>query len=90
MDNIFPMVKRIAARTIGQDLVSVVPIGGNGVILEEIKKEISQINRDRKIESLINDAEFKEMTISEHPEYEKVIKNCSPKPSLFYLDFKYG
>ena len=89
MDNIFPMVKRIVAQTIGQDLVSVVPIGGNGVILEEIKKEISQINRDRKIESLINDAEFKEMNISEHPDYEKAIKG-SPKPSLFYLDFKYG
>jgi hypothetical protein len=90
MDNIFPMVKRIASQTIGNDLVSVLPMSVDGVKLEEIKKEVSQVNRDRKIESLINDVEFKEMVTTEHPEYEKAIKSNSPQSKLFYLDFKYS
>ena len=83
---ILPMVKRVAAQTIGLDLVTVQPMGGNsGEQLDKIKKDIKIENRDRKIDSIIKGDEYKEMKVEEHPDYKKM-----PSMDLLYIDFKYG
>lgn len=84
--SIFPIAMRMAAQTIGQDLVSVQPMGFNSEEeLERIKNEVKQENRDRKIDSLVEGDDFEEMKVEEHPDYK-----TGPKPQLFYLDFQYG
>ncbi len=86
---LLPVAMKISAQTVGLDLVSVNPIGGgnSGDEMESIRKEVKAENRDRKIDSLIEDKEFEEMKIEDHPDY-KVIQG--PSGQLFYLDFKYG
>ena len=84
--SILPMVKKLAAQTIGLDLVSVQPIGMNSEEeLERIKNEVKKENRDRKIDSITENSDFKEMKIEEHPEFKS-----GPKMDILYLDFKYG
>jgi len=84
-DSLFPIVKQIAAKTIGMDLVSVDPLGKVGFATDEIKAEVSAINRERKIENIIEGKEYEEMKPEEHPDYYKEM----PRGELFYLDFKY-
>jgi hypothetical protein len=86
--NLLPIAKKIVASTIGQNLVSVNPIGG-GLSSEEterIKNEVKVENRERKIESIVEDREFNEMKIEEHPDF---LKSGYPSGQIFYLDFKY-
>ena len=86
--NILPMARKVAAQTIGLDLVSVQPLaspsGTSEEEMERIKNEVKAENRDRVIESLIEDKEYKEMDITEHPDYK------GPVVNLFYLDYSYG
>lgn len=83
-DNIaFPLVRQIAAQTIGMNLVNVQPMDMGPS--EEVKSEVKSINRERKIESITDDKEFEEMKIEDHPDYRGF-----PKGKLFYMDFKYG
>lgn len=82
---IFPSIRKIAAQTIGFDLVEVKPLsspmGGNSSEeIKEIRKDIKAENRNRKIESITNDSEYEEMGIEDHPKY---------KSGLFYLDYEY-
>jgi hypothetical protein len=62
-----PIAMKIAKTTIGQDL---------GFASEEeinsVKKRIISENRDGKIESIINDEEFKEKTLEEDEEYKNL------------------
>ena len=85
---IFPLVKKMAAQTIGLDLVSVQPIGGgnSSTELEKIRNEVKVENRDRIIESISEGKDFEEMKIEDHPDY---VKPVSPQGQLFYMDFKY-
>ena len=86
---LLPMAMKISAQTIGTDLVTVAPIGGgnSGDEMDAIRKEVKSENRDRKIDSLIENKEFEEMKVEDHPDY---IKPKVPSGQLFYLDFKYG
>lgn len=86
---LLPIAMKISAQTIGTDLVSVAPIGGgnSGDEMESIRKEVKAENRDRKIDSLIENKEFEEMKVEDHPDYRVSI---GPSGQLFYLDFKYG
>jgi hypothetical protein len=86
---ILPMVKRVAAQTIGLDLVTVSPLGGgnSGEEMEKIRQEVKTENRDRKIESVVEGKEYNEMKPEEHPDY---IKPVGPSGQLFYIDYKYG
>lgn len=86
---LFPIVKRIFAQTIGQDLVSVQPIGGgnSGNEMKKIKQEVKIENRDRKIDALVEGKEFNEMKPEDHPDY---IKPSGPSSQLFYMDYVYG
>lgn len=78
---------RVAARTIGQDLVSVKPMESiNHEEMDRIKNEVKAENRERKIDALTENKDFEEMKVEEHPDY----KIPGPTGKLFYLDFQYG
>jgi hypothetical protein len=86
MFSMFPIVRKIAARTIGMDLVSVTPMSepnyNSNEELDKIKGEIKSINRDNKIDSVLLDKEYKEMDIKEHSDYKG--------EGLLYIDYVYG
>lgn len=86
---LLPIAMKVSAQTIGTDLVSVAPIGGgnSGSEMESIRQDVKIENRDRKIESIVEDKEFEEMKVEDHPDY---IKPKGPSGQLFYLDFIYG
>ena len=86
---LLPIAMKVSAQTIGTDLVSVAPIGGGNTSdkLKEIREDVKIENRDRKIESIVEDKEFEEMKVEDHPDY---IKPKGPSGQLFYLDFIYG
>ena len=86
---LLPMAMKVSAQTIGTDLVTVAPIGGgnSGPEMESIRQDVKIENRDRKIESIVEDKEFEEMKVEDHPDY---IKSKGPSGQLFYMDFKYG
>ena len=77
---------KIAAKTIGQDLVTVAPIGGgnSGDEMKKIKQEVKIENRDRKINAVIEGKKYKEMKPEDHPDYKE---SKGPTGHLFYLDF---
>ena len=86
--SLFPVAMKIVSQTIGQDLVSVQPMTGPGGMSKEererIEAEIKQKNRDGKIDSLIEDTEYKEEKVEQHPDYKP---GNSP---LFYMDYTYN
>ena len=86
---LLPIAMKVSAQTIGTDLVSVAPIGGgnSGTEMESIRQDVKIENRDRKIESIVEDKEFEEMKVEDHPDYRK---SKGPSGQLFYMDFKYG
>lgn len=85
--SLLPVVMRIAAQTIGQDLVTVQPMESiNHREMDRIKSEVKAENRERKIDALTENEEFNEMKIEDHPDY----KTSGPSGQLFFLDFKYG
>ena len=51
--------------------------------MESIRQDVKIENRDRKIESIVEDKEFEEMKVEDHPDYK------GPSGQLFYMDFKY-
>lgn len=86
---LLPIAMKVAAQTIGTDLVSVAPIGGgnSGAEMQSIRQDVNRENRDRKIESIVDDKEFEQMKIEDHPDY---VKPKLPSGQLLYMDFKYG
>ncbi len=81
-----PMAMKVAAQTVGLDLVSVVPMGSNtGDELDRIQAEVTAENRDRKIESVVDGKEYEEMKVQDHPDFK-----AGPRGELFYLDYVYS
>jgi hypothetical protein len=83
-----PIAMKVAAKTIGFDLVSVQPMEYDGLSEEERRRlegEIKQENRDSKIDSIVEGKEYTEKTIKDHPDYKP-----GPKSHLMYLDYVYG
>lgn len=87
--SILPIPKRIFAQTMGIDLVPVLPMnGGNSPEeLDKIKRDILSENRDRKIETINDGKEYKEMKPEEHPNFKEI---TDPVGKLLYLDYTYG
>lgn len=86
--SLFPIAMKVAAKTIGQDLVSVQPMSHPGMSQEEVDRinsEIKKENRDGKIDSLIEGTDYKEMKPEEHPDWRP-----GPKGQLFYFNYQYG
>lgn len=86
--SIFPMAKKMVAKTIGLDIVPTIPMNSPGGTSEEtmqrIKAEVKAENRERKINNVLEDEDYKEMDITEHEDYN------GPVGHLFYLDYSYG
>jgi hypothetical protein len=87
---IFPMAKRVFAKTLSSD------IGGfaSKEEITELKSEILKEQRESKIESIIEDKEYKEQKMEDDPRYKELMSRgvkpmSAPKGELFYLDFKY-
>ena len=82
------MAMKVSAKTVGLDIVGVQPMNSPGGTSEEtmrrIKAEVKAENRERKINNVLEDEEYKEMDITEHEEYN------GPVGHLFYLDYSYG
>ena len=86
--SLFPIAMKIASQTIAQDLVSVQPMTGPGMSKEKkerIEAEIKQKNRDGKIDSLIEETEYKEEKLEQHPDYKP-----GSGGQLFYMDYTYN
>lgn len=84
--DLLPMAMKIAAKTVGLDLVSVQPMD-YGMTEEErkrIESEIIEENREGKIDSIVDGKVFVEKKVEEHPDYRP-----GPRANLMYLDFKY-
>jgi hypothetical protein len=86
-NNILPIAMRVATKTLSSDLHF-----ATKEEIEEVEKRIISENRDGKIESIIDDKEFKEKRLEDDEEYKKLmnkgVKPMSvPTGQLFYLDF---
>ena len=85
--NLLPIVKRISAQKIGLDLVDVQPMDGlTKAEHERLKREVSTINRYRKLDSILENKEYEEFKEKDH---ELFSKRKGPSMELFYLDFTY-
>jgi hypothetical protein len=86
--SLLPMAMKVSAKTIGLDIVGVQPMNSPGGTSEEtmrrIKAEVKAENRERKINNVLEDEDYKEMDITEHEDYNGSVG------SLFYLDYSYG
>lgn len=89
--SILPIAIRVAATTLSQDIVTVVPMGGSIPMekINEIENRLKSENRTSKLDSLIDDKEHIEKKLEDDSEYQELKKEIGPKGSLFYLDYKY-
>ena len=86
-ENLLPIAMKIAAATIGKDLVPVQPLSTPGISnekLERIKREVKRENRNRKIDSIVTGEKNEEMKLEDHPDYSYTSGN------LFYIDYQYS
>jgi hypothetical protein len=90
--SLLPVAMKIAAKTIGLDLVSVQPIGGGDPkLLEAAKNKVKSVNRERQMDSIIEDDKpFEPLKIEDTEEYKEYNKYSGPKMGLLYIDFQYG
>ena len=86
--NLLPIAMKVSAKTVALDIVGVQPMNSPGGTSEEkmrrIKAEVKAENRERKINNVLEDEDYKEMDITEHEDYN------GPVGNLFYLDYSYG
>jgi hypothetical protein len=89
--NLLPVAMKVAAQTIGQDLVAVKPMKGVGGLSKEeqakVDGELKRINRNSKLDTIMNDNEHKDREDLNEEEYEKigVEKPITPIGKLMYL-----
>ncbi len=67
--NLFPIVKKVFAKTLANDLVPIQPIDNPPITFEEIEKEVMLENRKRKLKSYLNNSEYVPMKIEDHNSY---------------------
>ena len=87
---LLPIARKIAVKTIGDDLIFATKDE-----IDRVKSRVKSENRDGKIEAIIEGGEFTEKKLEDDEEYKKLIKKgvtpmSAPSGNLFYLDFKYG
>ncbi len=90
--SLLPVAMKAAAKTIGLDLVSVHPIGGGDPkLLEAAKNKVKSVNRERQMDSVLEeDKPFEPLKIQDTEEYKEYSKYSGPKMDLLYIDFQYG
>ena len=87
---LLPIAMKIAAKTIGNDLIFATKDE-----IDRVKSRIKSENRDGKIEAIIEGGEFTEKKLEDDEEYKELMKKgvtpmSAPSGTLFYLDYKYG
>lgn len=87
--SLLPIAMKVAAKTLGQDLVF-----ASKKEIDEVKNKVLTENRDGKIDSILDGKEFTEKKLEDDIDYQKLIKKgvtpiSAPSGHLFYLDFKY-
>jgi hypothetical protein len=72
--SLLPIAMKVAAQTIGKDLISVQPMkaGISQEKMDQIAGEVKSENRERKIDSIVEGGEYQEMKVEDHPEYSHV------------------
>jgi hypothetical protein len=87
--SLLPVAMKIAAQTIGNNLVSVKPmdLGLSAEEVARIESEVKQENRDGKIDSIIDDTEYVERKKEDHPDWKN---GGRPHVQLLYIDYKFG
>lgn len=89
--SLLPLAMKVAAKTIGLDLVSVQPIGGGDPkLLEAAKTKVKATNRERQMDSVLEDKPFEPLKIEDTEEYKEYSKYSGPKMNLMYLDYQYN
>lgn len=93
--NTFPSLLPIAIRVAAQTISS-----GDPKLLEAAKSKVKAVNRERQIDSIIDESEDKivPFKIEETEEYKEYLKSdlvsvvplSAPRGQLFYLDYVYG
>lgn len=89
MEYLLPIVTKVSARTISNDLIF-----ASQDEIDSVKNRLIQENRDGKIDSIIEGKEFEEKKIEDDIEYKELMnKGVKPMPApsgkLFYLDTKF-
>ena len=69
--NLFPIVQKIFAKSIAQDLVPVQPMDSPFITLEQMERDVMLENRKRKLKSYLNNVEYVPMKIQEHKDYNR-------------------
>ncbi len=69
--NLFPIVQKIFAKSIAQDLVPVQPMDSPFITLEQMERDVMLENRKRKLKSYLNNVEYVPMKIQEHDRYNQ-------------------
>jgi hypothetical protein len=87
-DIAFPMVKRVFAKPLSQELSFY-----SEEEMQLVKSRIFSENRDRKIDSLVNGTEYVEARLEDDPKYKELVHRgvepmSLPTGQLFYLDYK--
>ena len=84
--NFLPIIKNTVNSTIGVDLVSVKPMPSPSFNTEEeisrMESEILESNRNSKIESIVENVDYKELNIEDHPDFKSHLP--------FYIDYSYN
>lgn len=93
LPSLFPVAVRVAAQTIGQNLVSVKPMSwADEALLEKAKKKVTAVNRERQIDDILDDKPYEPLKLEDTDEYKEYKKTIvgGPKMDLLYIDFQYG
>jgi hypothetical protein len=90
--SLLPLAMKVSAKTIGLDLVSVNPIGGGDPkLLEAAKSKVKATNRERQMDSVLEeDKPFEPLKIEDTEEYKEYSKYSGPKMDLLYIDYQYN
>lgn len=90
--SILPIAIRVAAKTLAQNIVTVVPMGGSIPMekINEIENRLKSENRTSKLDSIIDDKEHIEKKLEDDSEFKELKKESGFKGNLFYMDYKFG
>jgi len=90
--SLLPIAMKCAATTIGLDLVAVKPMGGGDYdLIKKAEVIVKATNRERKIDSIVDDIKYEPLDIKDTNEYKEYESQggAGPKMDLLYIDFKY-
>jgi hypothetical protein len=84
-----PMARRVSQKTLSQELTFY-----SEEEMQLVKSRIFSENRDRKIDSILEEKEYVKVVLEDDPEYKDIVSRVIPPLSgpsghLFYMDYKY-